>query len=260
VSDLLILCYHAVSRDWPTEFSVRPAQLDAQLRFLVRRGYRPATLSAALRRPAAGKILAITFDDAYRSVIEQALPVLSRHRAPATVFAPTSYVGGAERMTWAAMSRWAGTRFEAELECMSWDDLRTLSAAGWEVGSHSSTHPDLTTLGDAELDAELAGSRAVCEEAVQQPCPSLAYPFGAHDRRVADRAKAAGYEAAAILDGRIAIPPGGLVRPGLPVDMFGLLRAGIYRGDGWPRFLAKTSPSTRRLRSSGLVRRIFGVA
>jgi peptidoglycan/xylan/chitin deacetylase (PgdA/CDA1 family) len=260
MSDLLILCYHAVSADWPTEFSVRPERLEAQLRFLIRRGYRPATLTDALDRRPTGRTLVVSFDDAYRSVIERALPVLSRHGAPATVFAPTSYVGGGERMSWSALSRWAGTPFEAELRCMSWDDLRALAAAGWEVGSHSATHPDLTALGDAELDAELSGSRAACEEALQRPCTSLAYPFGAHDRRVAERAQAVGYEAAVILDGHLAIAPQSLVRPGRPAEMLSLLRAGIYRGDGWPRFLAKTSLSARRLRSSALVRRAFGNA
>jgi peptidoglycan/xylan/chitin deacetylase (PgdA/CDA1 family) len=256
--DLLILCYHAVSDDWPTEFSVRPARLDAQLRFLIRRGYRPATLTEALRHPPTERTVAVTFDDAYRSVIERALPVLSSHGAPATVFAPTAYVGGGERLSWSAMSRWAGTPFEAELECMSWDDLRALDAAGWEIGSHSSTHPDLTGLGDAELDAELAGSRTACEEALQRPCTSLAYPFGAHDRRVAEHARATGYEAGVILDGRIAIPPGSLVHPGRPADMLALMRAGIYRRDSRLRFFAKTSPRARRLRSSRVVRRIFG--
>jgi len=260
VPDLLILCYHAVSEDWPTELSVPPARLDAQLRFLTRRGYRPATLTEALRHPPEEKTVAVTFDDAYRSVIERALPVLSRHGAPATIFAPTAYVGGSERMSWSALSRWAGTPFEAELGCMSWDDLRTLDAAGWEIGSHSATHPDLTALGDAELDAELVGSRAACEEALQRPCTSLAYPFGAHDRRVAERARAAGYESAVILDSRLAIPPRGLVRPGRPAEMLALLRAGIYRGDGWPRFLAKTSLAARRLRSSGLAHRAVGNA
>jgi peptidoglycan/xylan/chitin deacetylase (PgdA/CDA1 family) len=260
VSELLILCYHAVSEDWPTELAVRPARLDAQLRFLTRRGYRPATLSEALRHPPGGKTVAVTFDDAYRSVIERALPVLSRHGVPATVFAPTAYVGDGERIAWSALSKWAGTSFEAELECMSWDDLRTLSEAGWEVGSHSATHPDLTELGDAELDAELTRSRAACEEELQRPCPSLAYPFGAHDQRVADRARAAGYEAAVTLDSGIAIPPRSLVHRGEPADMLALLRAGIYRGDGWPRFLAKTSAAVRQLRSSRAVRRAFGSA
>lgn len=258
--DLLILCYHAVSEDWPSELAVRPARLEAQLRHLLRRGYRPATVTEALRSPPAEKTVAITFDDAYRSVIERALPVLSRHRAPATVFAPTAYVGDGGLPAFSALSQWAGTPHEEELRCMSWDDLRTLAAAGWEVGSHSRTHPVLPALGEAELDAELAGSRAACEEAMQRPCTSLAYPFGAHDSRVAARAEAAGYELAAGLDTGLAIAPASLARPGRPADAFALFRAGIYRGDGWPRFLAKASPPVQRLRASGPIRRLARAA
>ncbi|HSK50804.1 MAG TPA: polysaccharide deacetylase family protein [Solirubrobacterales bacterium] len=260
--DLLVLCYHAVSADWPSQLAVPPSRLDAQLRFLIRRGYRPATLTEALRHPPAGRVLAVTFDDAYRSVIERALPVLERQGVPATVFAPTAYVdeGGGELPAWSALSQWAGTDHEAELRCMSWDDLRTLAAAGWEIGSHSSTHPVLTALGDAELDAELSGSRAACEEAMQQACTSLAYPFGAHDDRVAARAQAAGYEFAAGLDTGLAIAPASLARPGQPADPFALFRLGIYRRDGWPRFLAKVSPAVQRLRASRPAHRLARLA
>lgn len=254
MNDLLILCYHAVSEDWPTEFAVAPRQLRSQVRFLIRRGYRPATLSAALKQPPAGKTLVITFDDAYASVLEKALPVLAPLGAPATVFVPTAYVAGDEALEWASMEKWAATPFAGELRCMSWPDLRTLVEAGWEIGSHTSTHPNLTSLEDAALDRELTVSRSLCEEEIEQPCKTLAYPFSAHDRRVMERARAAGYEAAVILDNNLIVPPGSLVRPGKEAEMFGLLREGVYRRDGWPRLLAKTSPLARRARASRLAR------
>jgi peptidoglycan/xylan/chitin deacetylase (PgdA/CDA1 family) len=253
MNDLLILCYHAVSEKWPTEFAVAPGQLRSQVRFLIRRGYRPATLSAALARPS-GKTLVVTFDDAYASVLEQAFPVLSELGAPATVFVPTAYVDGDESLEWASMEEWADTAFADELRCMSWSDLRSLAEAGWEIGSHASTHPDLTALDDAALDRELTSSRALCEEEMGEPCKALAYPFSAHDPRVMAAARAAGYEAAVILDNYLAIPPGSLVRPGRQAEMFGLLREGVYRRDGWPRLLAKTSPLARRARASRLAR------
>jgi peptidoglycan/xylan/chitin deacetylase (PgdA/CDA1 family) len=65
-----------------------------------------------------------------------------------------------------------------------------------EVGSHTLTHPDLRGLGDAELDAELRGSRAAVEELTGRPCRTFAYPFGLYDERVAGRVRAAGYELA----------------------------------------------------------------
>ena len=254
MNDLLILCYHAVSPDWPTEFAVSPAQLGDQLRSLARRGYRPATLSAALERPPGPKTLVVTFDDAYASVLERALPVMAPLGVPATVFAPTAYVADEGALQWASMERWLGTPHADELRCMGWDDLRSLVAAGWEVGSHAHTHPKLTELSDSDLRSELAESKARCEQELQRPCRSLAYPFSAYDRRVMDAIRAAGYESAVILDNHLAIPAGSLVRPGAAVEPMALLREGVYRRDGRARMLAKTLPLARRLRASRLVR------
>lgn len=254
MDDLLILCYHAVSEDWPTEFAVSPGQLDSQLRSLTGRGYRPATLSDALDRAPDGKTLVVTFDDAFASVLERAFPVLEALAVPATVFVPTAYVSDGEALQWSSMGQWADTPFADELRCMSWADLRSLAEAGWEIGSHSHTHPDLTSLGDEELDRELRSSRACCEEQLGRPCRTLAYPFSAYDSRVMDRARAAGYEAAAILDNHLAIPQGSLVRPGGNGEPFGLLREGVYRGDSGARLRAKTSPLVRRARASKLAR------
>ncbi len=254
MNDLLILCYHAVSEDWPTELAVSPAQLDSQLRFFIRRGYRPATLSAALERPPGSKTLVVTFDDAYASVLERALPAMSVLGVPATVYVPTAYIAAEGALQWESMQRWLDTPYEDELRCMSWEDLRSLAAAGWEVGSHTSTHPKLPSLADAELAAELADSKARCEEEIGQPCRALAYPFSAYDRRVMDAARAAGYESATILDNHLAIPAGSLVRPGRPTQMFELLREGVYRRDGRARLWAKASPFARRVRASRLAR------
>jgi peptidoglycan/xylan/chitin deacetylase (PgdA/CDA1 family) len=251
VNDLLILCYHAVSRSWPTEFAIDPRRLEAQVRFLLRRGYRPSTLTAAVEGSPRGKTVVITFDDAYRSILREGLPILERLGVPATMFVPSAFATSQEPMAWAEMADWLGTPFESELDCMSWEELRRLSAAGWEIGSHSRSHRDLTSLGEAELEAELRGSREECEGELRQPCSALAYPFSAYDSRVKDMARAAGYGTAAILDNHLAIPDGSRPAPGgESSDPFELLRSGIYRGDGWPRFAAKTSWVSRRTRDS----------
>lgn len=255
--DLLILCYHAVSEDWPTPFAVSPAQLDGQVRFFIRRGYRAATLSEALERPS-GRDLVVTFDDAFASVVDLALPVLAAQGAPATAFVPTAYVEDEEALEWSSLDRWRGTPFEGELRCMSWEELRRLGEAGWEIGSHSHRHRRLTGLTEAEVDEELRASRRLCEERLQRPCRTFAYPFGAYDRHLLSRVAEAGYEAAAILDNELAVPVGSLPRRGRPFERFALLREGVYRGDGWLRLLAKASPAARRLRTSTAVRAVHG--
>lgn len=251
MSDLLILCYHAVSGSWQTEFAVSPRRLESQVGSLLRRGYRPSTLSAAIAGRPSAKTLVVSFDDAYRSVLEEGYPVLAGLGVPATVYVPTGFATSQQPMAWAEMAKWAAGSFRSELECMSWDELRRLADEGWEIGSHSRSHPDLTSLSDAELDSELRGSREDCERELQRPCPALAYPFSSWNQRVKDSAKAAGYDTAVILDSRISIH-----RPSLPSapdvsrDRFELLRSGVYRGDGRLRFAAKTSRAVRQARAS----------
>lgn len=258
MSEVLILCYHAVSDDWPSELAVPPGRLEAQLRRLLRRGYRPMTLSEALEL-GGGRALVVTFDDAYRSVFTRALPVLERLEAPATVFVPTAYVAEARPMRWSSLAEWGDTPFAGELACMAWEELRALAERGWEIGSHTSSHPDLTSLSDEELERELVTSRKTCEEQVRRPCRALAYPFGAHDRRTMSAARGAGYDCAVILDDEVAIRPGRLPRSG-GGEQFALLREGVYRRDGRLRFAAKASALARRARASRLVNRLFAGA
>ena len=79
------------------------------------------------------------------------------------------------------------TRWESELAVMGWGELARLAEVGWEIGSHTRTHPGLPRLDDEPLRDELEGSRAEVEEHLGRPCRSLAYPYGDLDGRVAER-------------------------------------------------------------------------
>ena len=239
VSDRLVLCYHAVSETWHADLCVSPQRLERQLLRLVNRGYRGATFSEAVTGRREGKTLAVTFDDAYRSVLELGLPILSRLGLPATVFAPTDFVSSARPAAWPGVDRWLGGEHESELAVMGWDELEQLAASGWEIGSHTRTHPELTKLDDSELEAELRCSLAECERRLGRPCLSVAYPYGDVDARVAAAAADAGYAAGASLS---VLSDGGsrLRSP----------RVGVYRDDGMRRFSLKVSRTVRRLRCS----------
>ena len=83
---------------------------------------------------------------------------------------------------------------------------RTLIAAGWEVDSHTLTHPDLRTLDDAALRRELVESRALLRRDFGVPVAFLCYPAGRYDARVQAAARAAGYQAATTVEPGIASP------------------------------------------------------
>jgi peptidoglycan/xylan/chitin deacetylase (PgdA/CDA1 family) len=237
MSDLLVLCYHSVSETWPAPTSVKPEDLERQLSAFVRRGYRGATFSDALTAPPAEKTLVVTFDDAHRSVLETAAPILGRLGLPATVFVPTDYPDTGRPMAWDGYDPWLGTEFESELGCLGWDELRGLVARGWEIGSHTKSHPHLPRLDAEAIGKELRESREVCEEKMGERCWSVAYPYGDHDDRVLRAAAEAGYRFGATIPRKATAP--------VP---FGWPRVGVYFGEGPERLVLRAR--TRRFQPS----------
>jgi peptidoglycan/xylan/chitin deacetylase (PgdA/CDA1 family) len=237
----LVLCYHALSPTWEAELSIAPDVFERQVEWLLRRGWHPATFTQAVLGPPRRKTLAITFDDAFASVKRYAAPVLERHGAPATVFAPTAFMSGDRPLSWEGIDQWRDSGDAGELEAMSWTELAALAERGWEIGSHTRTHPKLTQLSEPELTDELRGSRQQCSEALGFECTTIAYPYGDVDARVAQAAERAGYLAGAALSSH-------LTRLGPHRQP----RVGIYSVDvGW-RFRLKASSATRALRASPL--------
>lgn len=211
---------------------------ERQIRALIARGYRPAEMPEIVAGRA--KLLHVTFDDAYRSLLD-ALPILDRLEVPSTVFACPAYAdeGGVVDM------RYLGSQAQshaAELRSMTWDELRSLVTRNIEIGSHTLTHPYLTELTDPELERELRESRARLEDELHRRCRYLSYPYGEENARVQAAARAAGYTAAFAIPGRDR-----------PINRYGLPRVGVYRRDGRLRFAVKTSP-----RLAARYRSIFG--
>lgn len=239
-NEVLVLCYHAVSPTWPADLSVTPEALEAQLTMLVRGGWRGATFHDAVRRPMWHRTLVVTFDDAFSSVLDHAYPVLSKLGLPATVFAPTAFISGERgRLEWTGIDMWAESASGFELESMSWPDLRFLAGQGWEIGSHTRTHPHLPQLDDSALHRELETSRQECSAELGTACHTLAYPYGDVDLRVAGATAAAGYAAAAGLSSSLRSN-----------DIHRWPRVGIYRGDHMWRFRLKVDGTVRHIRTS----------
>jgi peptidoglycan/xylan/chitin deacetylase (PgdA/CDA1 family) len=250
LADLLILCYHAVSASWPSFLAVDPERLGAQVRHLLRRGYRPMTLSEAVQGRDRGKRMVITFDDGYRSIISRGMPVLDALGVKATAFIQTDLAD--EGGEFAALPASERPRSAEELRCMSWPEVRQLAAAGWEIGSHTCSHPYLDRIAPEQAQGELRRSRERCEEELQGECRTIAYPYGAYDSCVMELAAAEGYRAAVTLENRLFEPIGGRTLLDLP-------REGIFNETTLPKFLANTSPLIRRLRLSPIYGRMaFG--
>jgi peptidoglycan/xylan/chitin deacetylase (PgdA/CDA1 family) len=244
--DVLALCYHGISETWPATTTVKPGDFERQLELFTRLGYRGATLSEALTEPPSERTLVVSFDDAHRSVLELAAPVMARLGIPGTIYVPTAYAGSDRPMGWDGYDVWLGTEHESELLCLGWEELRGLAAAGWEVGSHTCTHPRLSQIGDAEIVAELTDSRRECEERMGAACSSLAYPYSDFDERAVRAAGEAGYRFATTVPRRPEAP--------LPLQW---PRVGVYQGQSARRLRMRAW--SRRLRPAVSARASLGL-
>jgi peptidoglycan/xylan/chitin deacetylase (PgdA/CDA1 family) len=122
-------------------------------------------------RRGVDRLMVITFDDGYRDNFEFAQEVLGRFGLPACFFVTTDFVGSETQAWWdresASRSRW-----------MTWDEVRSLRAAGHEIGAHTVTHPDLGAVDRARVEEEIAGSQRRLERELGEPVTLFSYPFG----------------------------------------------------------------------------------
>jgi peptidoglycan/xylan/chitin deacetylase (PgdA/CDA1 family) len=232
--DKLVLCYHAVSSAWVADITLTPQALATQLKHLVDRGYTGVTFSQVALGEVSGRVVAVTFDDGYKSILSSARPIMERFGMPGTVFIPTDFIEGNRSSVSPSTPDYDEVN-RHDLQPMSWADVRSLYEAGWEVGSHTKSHPHLTEVSDAQLRAELVDSRMTCEQMLEAECRSLAFPYGDHDPRVVAATHDAGYSAAATVQ-HTTSAPSPLRWPRIP----------ILRQDGMRVFRLKTSRTVRR--------------
>ena len=175
----LVLCYHAVSPTWEHRLCIRPDLLLRQVRALSRFWN-----------------VHVTFDDAFRSAAS-VFPDVQRLGVSVQIFVCTKYALVGAPL---AIPELAGDD-PNQLATMNWDELREHAARGIAIGSHTVSHPHLTTLSDEELRSELNESKREIEDRLRRPCDDLGYPYGEHDARVRAAAHAAGYGRAFALRG-----------------------------------------------------------
>ena len=132
--------------------------------------------------------VAVTFDDAYYSILENAWPVLQERSIPATLFAPTQYLGGAPGWITDPAHRNAGERL------ITADELRGMATGGALIGSHSVTHRRFAELNSAQTSAELSESRKDLEEILGRKVLLFACPYGSSNAAVVPLAARAGYK------------------------------------------------------------------
>jgi peptidoglycan/xylan/chitin deacetylase (PgdA/CDA1 family) len=200
----LVLCYHAVSPTWEHRLCIHPDLLLRQVRALSR-----------FRK------VHVTFDDAFRSA-SSVFADLERLGVSLQIFVCSKHALVGAPLT---VPELAGDD-PRELATMNWDELREHAARGIAIGSHTVSHPHLTTLSDEQLRRELTESKVEIEDRLGRPCSALSYPYGEHDDRVRAAALGAGYLRAYALTGSSS-------------DAYAAPRLDLYRRHTVPRTLLR---------------------
>lgn len=182
-----VLVYHKVDDNFEWGLTrVTPKSFKKQIRILKEDGFRFITTSEIAHTDAGDKVVVISFDDAYESVYENAFPILKDENIPATIFVISDYVG--------ELNTWDLNVGNLKFPHTTWEQLKVLQDAGWEIGSHTKSHRDLRSLSDDDLKEELIGSKEMIESKLEIIVKSLSFPFGRANNREVEAAIEADYE------------------------------------------------------------------
>ncbi len=188
------LCYHSVAPEGPRYLTVSAELFERQLGQLRRRGIRSGGLRELAEVTQGGKVdrtVFLTFDDGFRNNHGTVLPMLREHGFDAFVFVLPPLVDTGAPLEWPEVAADC-RRYPATMRSVTWPMLEEMKEGGFEVGSHTLSHPHLSALQGEALREELWDSRARIKARLGS-CDTLAYPFGDWSPEVAAAAAECGY-------------------------------------------------------------------
>lgn len=181
-----ILIYHRVSDTAEEPQTLKVADFEAQIKFLVDDGYSfimPDDLLDAWEKDKAlpAKPVLITFDDGHEDIYTNVFPILQKYNIRATVFLVTDHIGMDEYLTW--------------------DLARALQEGGFiDFESHTKSYKTLTKIKPDKLWNEVYGSKQAIEWALHKPAKFIAYPEGKYSVEVEETCKECNFRAGFIED------------------------------------------------------------
>lgn len=175
-----ILLYHWIETSpIDSRYYVTPARFESEIKLLHDWGYTSITTSMLVEAILDGASLPprpiiITFDDAHADNYTNAFPIMKKYGFTGVLYVPYNFIGTEGYLTV--------------------DQIMEMAAAGWEVGSHTLSHPiNFPTLDSAALRAEIVDSRKELAALLGLPILTFAYPFGDGTSAAVDYVHFAGY-------------------------------------------------------------------
>jgi hypothetical protein len=177
---IIVLYYHAVFENERSKFA---RQLDELIRISM-----PFSLEKKIPLTYSNYYSAITFDDGYSNVFENAVPELTTRKIPATIFLPAGFLG--------QPPNWIKNHKRTHNDCIviDMDSLQKFNNNLISLGSHTLTHSRLVHLSDPEASYELIESKRILESILKTEISLLSFPHGHYDERLLRLCRESGYK------------------------------------------------------------------
>ena len=218
-----ILFYHRVAEPAGTflhnGMTVTPQHFERQMAYLAAHGYHTVSFTQWYAHLQSGaslpvKPVIITFDDGYQDVYVHAMPILQKYGFTATLFVVTGDVGGT--------NDWDRIKGFDSVSLLTWDELKIMVDAGFDIEAHTVSHPHLTRLSPAQAAEEISGAKTALETHLGRKIDTFCYPYGDYNRAIENIVRDSGYSGAATT--KFGVARGGR-------DLFAFRRINISRFD-----------------------------
>lgn len=168
--------------------SISPAQLETQMSYLKKEGYRGVSVREYLNlsKDLKEDKIILTFDDALQGVHRYALPILKDFGFTATLFIPTNHIG--------KDNSWDINLSTKRFRHMDIKELLEVRDAGWEMAAHTHTHRSLIFIPYGEAEKEIYYSKLILEHIFNEKIEGFSYPFGHYNNRVKNLVKLLGFK------------------------------------------------------------------
>jgi peptidoglycan/xylan/chitin deacetylase (PgdA/CDA1 family) len=184
----LILLYHSVGHQG---WAMSAQQFSEQMNWLADHCSVLSLTNLIQAEPGRDIQVALTFDDGYQSLYEQALPILIEKKLTATVYLNTGWMGQKEderQVSRANLGHYPDETF------LLWSEVEALYQAGWEIGSHGVNHYNFAEVQASVARQELAASKQAIEQRLKTSCVHFSYPWGRYSPNLQGIVKSCGYE------------------------------------------------------------------
>lgn len=198
----VILQYHRFDESRYPSTDISMKRFSYQMEYLAQHNYNVWPLSKIVHylqthKPLPPKTVALTMDDAYKSIYTKAYPLLKKYHLPFTVFVNTMPI------------------IHHSKRYLSWAEMKEMGKHGAEFANHTYSHPYLVRMdkeNPKKWQQDIMREIQIAQKKLEQELPNstcknpkmLAYPFGEYDARVLKVMKKLGYVAIAQNSGPVS--------------------------------------------------------